>query len=202
MHDENMDDMHQLLTGDLHAALPQRVVVVAAISYFAQLLHANPLAASSNTLAGLAAGQHAFMHGASYLLQPAPGVRDVVERYYLEHMAGRHIVAVHLRTIEYMSPLELLTGLHPLLAHPRLSHNVLYLSPPPHSVVVSVVASLPDLLFVVILPTFPPTLFRIPFLAFSPLLSPCSLLIAPHSLTHSRYLTAHYICPPLSRPFP
>ena len=45
MHDENVADMHVLHTSDVNAALPQRVVVVSAISYFGQLLLANPFAA-------------------------------------------------------------------------------------------------------------------------------------------------------------
>ena len=45
LHDENVDDMRVLHTHDVHSALPQRVVVISAISYFGQLLLANPSAA-------------------------------------------------------------------------------------------------------------------------------------------------------------
>ena len=109
LNDEVVTEMQTLLNDDLSTAFPQRVVVISAISYFGQLLLDNPRAAGR--LAGLNVGRRPFMHAANYLLRPASAIRSAVDVFYLKHMAGRHVVAVHLRTIEYMSPLEQRTAL-------------------------------------------------------------------------------------------
>jgi hypothetical protein len=51
------------------------------------------------------------MNVGQYLLRPSAHIQDTVERFYFEHMAGRHIVALHLRTIEYMTAREQRTAL-------------------------------------------------------------------------------------------
>jgi hypothetical protein len=48
-------------------------------------------------------GANPFPTAAHYLLAPSPSVRGVVAQFYLQHMAGRRIVGVHLRTVEYMT---------------------------------------------------------------------------------------------------
>jgi hypothetical protein len=109
LHDENVESMRVLLSGDLRTELPQRVLVVSAISYFGQLLLANPHTEAS--LAGLRIGRQPFMHAAHFLLRPARTIAAAVDSFYLTHMAGRHIIGLHLRTIEYMTARELGTAL-------------------------------------------------------------------------------------------
>jgi hypothetical protein len=60
LHDENPADMQVLRSGDLDSGLPQRVVVISAISYFGQLIQSNPLA--SARLALLDTGGRSFFH--------------------------------------------------------------------------------------------------------------------------------------------
>ena len=48
-------------------------------------------------------GANPFPTAAHYLLAPSPSVHRAVAQFYLKHMAGRRIVGVHLRTVEYMT---------------------------------------------------------------------------------------------------
>lgn len=98
-----LSDMSAVRDSDLNALLPQRVVVVEAISYFGRLLLLNPVHSPSVTAAF---GTNPFPAAASLVLRPSERAASLAGRVYLESFAGRRVVAVHLRTIEYMPPEE------------------------------------------------------------------------------------------------
>lgn len=101
--DEDVSAMASVRDGDFNRLYPQRVVVVDAISNFCRLLSSNPL---YSPILARAFGANPFPAAASMILRPSSAPASLAGSYYLDKFAGRRVVAVHLRTIEYMSPEE------------------------------------------------------------------------------------------------
>jgi len=117
--DEDVAAMAAVRDGDFNRLYPQRVVIVDSISYFGRLLSENPLYSPGLTKSF---GSNPFPAAASMILRPSETPASLAGGYYLQKFAGRRIVAVHLRTIEYMSPEEV-PSLFPCPASMATSHS-------------------------------------------------------------------------------
>mmetsp|Transcript_37296 Transcript_37296/g.88092 ORF Transcript_37296/g.88092 Transcript_37296/m.88092 type:complete len:415 (-) Transcript_37296:210-1454(-) len=100
LNDNNVSAFKQLQTQHLNTLFPQRVLAVSAISFFGSILEQNPF---HGPWLRQHFGDNPFPEAARYILKPSAEISALVNGYYLQHFAGRRIVAIHLRTIEYMS---------------------------------------------------------------------------------------------------